>query len=188
MLRRRDERASQEQLLAVEAWLSAVVLADLEVGDRRRLESAVLAGDREPGDRAILRIADVDVELEEQRPVARLHADEHRRLPAQLAVESILSGQGPARDALAGGQLELRMVPSSAQVVGAHEPDVGVASSMQLEEGLVLRRANVDPAVEHLGDVVVARLGVAIGAEREDFRTAGPDHRTPRARPESSRA
>ena len=83
------------------------------------------------------------------------------------------------------GILSCGMVPASAQVVGAGEADVLVARVVEIEEGLVLRVADVDAGVEHLLAVVVAGLRVAVGAEREDAEghlgvveacAPGPDH------------
>ncbi len=114
------------------------------------------------------RVADVGVQFEQQRPLALLHAHEHRRLPLDLPVKAVLRRQRPPRDPLAGRNLELGVVPASAEVVGADEADVLVAGVVEIEKGLVLRGADVDAGVEHLLAVVVAGLRIAVGAERED--------------------
>ena len=76
------------------------------------------------------------------------------------AVVANLGHGGP----LAGGNLDLRMVPGFAQVEGAHEADVLVTGATQIEECPVLRLANIDAGVVHGHEEVVPRLRISGGA------------------------
>ena len=71
---------------------------------------------------------------------------------------------------LAGGILELRVIPATTEVVGADKADVLIPCFAQVEEGLILSVTEIGTDIDHLLQVVLVVLLVASCAQREDAK------------------
>ena len=87
------------------------------------MEFAVFTGDGEAfDDAAIVNSADCFVESQGDAAVFDFGFGHDGRFPTKCFLQAVFGGQGPTGDTLSGGDFELGMIPTTAEVIEVPSP------------------------------------------------------------------
>ena len=151
-------RTGKDNYLAIILRSIVPVLAFYQPLRIRRLKSLVLTGDGKTENRPIGHRTNPSIHLQDDLPVLNLHFLIHGWFPINLAFETILRSQCPARNTFAYRNLELRMIPRTALIKATGEADIFIASLIEIQKCLILRFADVYAVISHHFEIIIPRL------------------------------